>query len=123
MSELFNSIKESVIAGNSDAASPIKKGEPGVAEFVQQALDEGIAPQEILNQGLVKGMEVIGDRSKKNEIYVPEVLIAARAMKAGMKILKQPLADTGSKPIGTLIIGTVKGDLHDIGKNLVAMML
>jgi len=123
MSKLFTSIKESVISGNSDLNSPIKKGEAGVVEFVQQALDEGISPQEILNEGLVKGMEVIGQRFKANEIYVPEVLIAARAMKAGMALLKTPLADTGAKPVGTIIIGTVKGDLHDIGKNLVAMMM
>ena len=123
MGNLLSSIKENVICGNSDINSLPKKGEPGVADLVQKALDEGISPQEILEEGLVKGMDLIGKRFKANEIYVPEVLIAARAMKAGMAILKKPLADTGCKPIGTLIIGTVKGDLHDIGKNLVAMMM
>lgn len=120
---LLDSIKENVICGNSDLNSPIRKGVPGVKDLVAQALEQGISPQEILNQGLVKGMDEIGRRFKANEIYVPEVLIAARAMKAGMAILKEPLAQTGAKPVGTLIIGTVKGDLHDIGKNLVAMMM
>jgi 5-methyltetrahydrofolate--homocysteine methyltransferase len=123
MGNLLASIMDNVICGNSDLNSPIRKGQPGVKDLVQQALKEGIAPQDILNEGLVKGMDVIGKRFKANEIYVPEVLIAARAMKAGMEILKNPLAATGVKPVGTLIIGTVKGDLHDIGKNLVAMMM
>ena len=123
MVELLAAIKENVICGNSDLNSPIKKGQPGVVEYVTQALESGLSPQEILNEGLIKGMDVIGKSFKANEIYVPEVLIAARAMKAGMAILKKPLADTGVKPIGTFIVGTVKGDLHDIGKNLVAMMM
>ncbi|HOE62677.1 MAG TPA: corrinoid protein [Candidatus Sumerlaeota bacterium] len=123
MSELLAAIMDNVICGNSDLNSPIKKGQPGVAEFVQQALEMGLSPQDILNEGLIKGMDVIGKRFKANEIYVPEVLIAARAMKAGMALIKKPLADTGVKPLGTFIIGTVKGDLHDIGKNLVAMMM
>ena len=123
MGNLSASIMDNVICGNSDLNSPIRKGQPGVKELVQQALQEGMAPQDILNEGLVKGMDVIGKRFKANEIYVPEVLIAARAMKAGMEILKKPLAASGAKPVGTMIIGTVKGDLHDIGKNLVAMMM
>lgn len=123
MSDLFTAIKDNVIAGNSDLESPIKKGEPGVSDLVKEALDAGTSPQEILDKGLVSGMDVIGKRFKANEIYVPEVLIAARAMKAGMKVLQGPLAATGSEPVGTFIIGTVKGDLHDIGKNLVAMMM
>ena len=121
--ELLAAIKESVICGNSDLNSPIKKGQQGVVEYVKQALESGFSPKEILNEGLIKGMDVIGKSFKANEIYVPEVLIAARAMKAGMAILKKPLAETGVKPVGTFIIGTVKGDLHDIGKNLVAMMM
>lgn len=94
-----------------------------VKELTQKALDEGVAPSEVLNGGLIKGMGVVGERFKNNEFYVPEVLIAARAMHAGMDILKPALASSGVEPIGTVLLGTVKGDLHDIGKNLVAMML
>ena len=96
---------------------------PEVKELTQKALDDDVAPGEILNGGLIKGMSVVGERFKNNEFYVPEVLIAARAMHAGMDILKPALAASGVKPIGTVLLGTVKGDLHDIGKNLVAMML
>lgn len=94
-----------------------------VKELVQQALDEGLTPKSILEEGLMAGMSVIGDKFKKNEIFVPEVLIAARAMNAGMVVLKPKLVDTGVETKGTVVIGTVKGDLHDIGKNLVAMMM
>jgi 5-methyltetrahydrofolate--homocysteine methyltransferase len=94
-----------------------------VKTLVQQALDEGMGPDEILNGGLISGMSVVGARFKKNEIYVPEVLIAARAMKAGTELLKPLLAESGVEPVGTVVLGTVKGDLHDIGKNLVGMML
>lgn len=94
-----------------------------VKELVQKALDEGLKAGEVLNNGLLAGMGVVGERFKKNEVYVPEVLIAARAMKAGTEILKPLLAESGIKPTGTVVIGTVKGDLHDIGKNLVGMML
>jgi 5-methyltetrahydrofolate--homocysteine methyltransferase len=94
-----------------------------VKALVEQALNEGVAPADILNNGLLAGMGVIGERFKKNEVYVPEVLIAARAMHAGMSILKPRLADSGVKPAGVAVVGTVKGDLHDIGKNLVCMML
>jgi 5-methyltetrahydrofolate--homocysteine methyltransferase len=92
-------------------------------ELVTKALAENISPETILRGGLLKGMGVIGEKFKNNEVYVPEVLIAARAMKAGMEILQPKLAATGVKPVGTAVIGTVKGDLHDIGKNLVGMML
>ncbi|MDZ7263592.1 MAG: corrinoid protein [candidate division KSB1 bacterium] len=92
-------------------------------KLVQQALDANIPVQEILNKGMIAGMDVVGQKFKNNEFYVPEVLIAARAMKAGMKILKPRLAESGVQPIARLALGTVKGDLHDIGKNLVAMML
>ncbi|HEX2952222.1 MAG TPA: corrinoid protein [Armatimonadota bacterium] len=98
------------------------KKNPAV-ELTQLALNEGINPQDIINQGLIAGMAVVGEKFKKNEFYVPEVLIAARAMKECMAILKPLLAESGVKPVGTVVIGTVKGDLHDIGKNLVAMML
>ena len=94
-----------------------------VKELVQKALDDGLDAGEVLNNGLLAGMGVVGERFKKNEIYVPEVLIAARAMKAGSEILKPLLAESGVKPTGTVVLGTVKGDLHDIGKNLVGMML
>jgi len=93
-----------------------------VKALVQQALDEGYDPKEILNDGLLEGMMIIGPKFKKNEIFVPEVLVAARAMNAGMTILEPKLAETGAEPVGKVVIGTVKGDLHDIGKNLVAMM-
>ncbi|MFC1713794.1 corrinoid protein [Candidatus Poribacteria bacterium] len=96
---------------------------PEVKELTQKALDDGVSPGEVLNDGLIKGMSVVGERFKNNEFYVPEVLIAARAMHAGMDILKPALAEEGVQPIGRVLLGTVKGDLHDIGKNLVAMML
>ena len=94
-----------------------------VVELVKQALADGIAPQVIMEEGLLSGMAVIGEQFKNNEIYVPEVLIAARAMTMGMAELKDALARDGVKAKGTAVIGTVKGDLHDIGKNLVKMML
>lgn len=122
----FEGIVENVICGRADKNAsypPNKKGQPGVTELVQEAIEEGVSPNDILVKGLIAGMEIVGKRFKANEIYVPEVLIAARAMKAGMSLLKPLLADTGVKPVGTFAIGTVKGDLHDIGKNLVAMMM
>ena len=94
-----------------------------VKELVQKALDEGIEPTDILNEGLLDGMGIIGEKFKNNEVYVPEVLIAARAMYAGMEIIRPILTETGVKSIGKVVIGTVKGDLHDIGKNLVKMMM
>ena len=94
-----------------------------VKELVQKALDEGLDAGEVLNNGLLAGMGIVGERFKKNEVYVPEVLIAARAMKAGTEVLKPLLAESGVKPTGIVVLGTVKGDLHDIGKNLVGMML
>jgi len=87
-----------------------------VGELVKKALEEKLTPKEILENGLIKGMDIIGAKFKKNEVYVPEVLIAARAMHAGMDILRPKLAETGVKNIGKVAIGTVKGDLHDIGK-------
>ena len=94
-----------------------------VKELVQQAIDEGIPAQEILEQGLLAGMNVIGEKFKNNEVYVPEVLIAARAMNQGTALLKPLLAQDGVKAAGKVCIGTVKGDLHDIGKNIVKMMM
>ena len=94
-----------------------------VKELVQKALDEGFAPEQILNEGLLHGMGIVGEKFKNNEVYVPEVLVAARAMSMGAQILKPHLAEAGVKATGKVCIGTVQGDLHDIGKNLVKMML
>ena len=94
-----------------------------VKALVQQAIDEGIPAHEILEKGLVAGMNVIGEKFKNNEVFVPEVLVAARAMNMGASLLKPLLAAEGVKATGKVCIGTVKGDLHDIGKNLVKMML
>jgi len=105
-------------------ADAIIKGDQNSAvEITKAALAEGTAAESILNDGLIAGMDVIGGRFKKNEVYIPEVLIAARAMKTAMEILEPELAKAGVKPRGKFLIGTVQGDLHDIGKNLVAMML
>jgi 5-methyltetrahydrofolate--homocysteine methyltransferase len=110
---ILDDLASNIIAGNA----------PQAEALTQQALQEDISPEDVLNKGLVAGMEVVGEKFKNNEFYVPEVLIAARAMKAGMKILRPKLAETGVEPVARIVIGTVKGDLHDIGKNLVAMML
>ncbi len=113
MSVILEQIKEQLMKGKAN----------DVKALVQQALNENIGAAEILNKGLLCGMGVIGEKFKKNEVYVPEVLIAARAMKCGMEILKPALAAAKVEPRGVVVIGTVKGDLHDIGKNLVGMML
>lgn len=94
-----------------------------VKQLVQDAVDQGIPARQILEEGLLAGMDVIGQKFKNNEVFVPEVLVAARAMNMGTAILKPPLAESGEKAAGKVCIGTVKGDLHDIGKNLVRMML
>lgn len=94
-----------------------------VKNLVQQALDEGISAKTILEEGLLEGMAVIGEKFKNNEIFVPEVLVAARAMNMGTALLKDKLAESGVQAKGKACIGTVKGDLHDIGKNLVKMMM
>ncbi|OQX85615.1 methyltransferase [candidate division KSB1 bacterium 4484_87] len=111
--EKLQQLAESVINGKA----------PDAERLTQELLDEGLTPSEVLNQGLIIGMDEVGRRFRNNEFYVPEVLIAARAMKSGMKILRPLLAETGVKPMARIAIGTVKGDLHDIGKNLVGMML
>ncbi len=103
-----------------DAVTAGKKNE--VVRITQELLAAGVAPQAIVEQGLVPGMGVVGERFKRNEIFVPEMLIAARAMKEALKLLEPLLARAGITPKYTAIIGTVQGDLHDIGKNLVAMM-
>ena len=94
-----------------------------VANLVKSALSSGINPKKILDEGMIAGMNIIGIRFKNNEIYIPEVLIAARAMYAGLDILRPLLSQTNAKPVGRVIIGTVKGDIHDIGKNIVKMMM
>ena len=94
-----------------------------VAALVEQALAENVAPDVILNEGLVVGMNAIGEKFRNNEVYVPEVLIAARAMNAGLKVLKPALTQAGVEPLGKAVICTVEGDMHDIGKNLVKMMI
>jgi len=113
MSEVLGQISEMLQKGKAK----------DVAQLVEKALADGVEPASILNEGLLAGMGIIGGKFKRNEVYVPEVLIAARAMKAGMEILQPKLADSGVEPKGTAVVGTVKGDLHDIGKNLVCMML
>ena len=101
----------------------IKGRAPEVASLVRQALQEGMTASVILNEALCQGMGAIGEKFKKNEIFVPQVLLAARAMKQGTEILKPHLVADGVQPFATAVIGTIKGDLHDIGKNLVGMML
>ena len=113
MSEILNEISTYLQAGKA----------PKVKELVQQAIDEGISPQDILEDGLLAGMNVIGGKFKNNEVFVPEVLVAARAMNKGITVLRPLLVAAGVEEKGTVILGTVKGDLHDIGKNLVRMMM
>jgi len=109
----LKALAEAVIRGDQATAVTVTK----------QALKEKVAPKKVLDEGLIAGMDVVGARFKNNEIYIPEVLIAARAMKMAMEVLEPELVKAGVKPLGRLLIGTVQGDLHDIGKNLVAMML
>lgn len=108
----------------SEISENLQKGKSKIVkELVQKALDEGIDPTAILNEGLLSGMSIVGERFKNNEIFIPEVLIAARAMNMGTALLKPRLAQEGVPTVGKVCIGTVQGDLHDIGKNLVRMML
>ncbi len=107
-----------------DISENLQKGRAkAVKQLVQQAIDEGIPAGQILDEGLLSGMSVIGEKFKNNEVFVPEVLVAARAMNMGAQLLKPLLAEEGVKSAGRVCIGTVKGDLHDIGKNLVKMMM
>ena len=110
--KILEEIKEGVIKGD------MKK----VEEFVDRAIKENFPVGKILNEGLIAGMMVVGEKFKNNEFYVPEVLIAARAMNKGMSLLEPLIVQSGIKPVAKVAIGTVKGDLHDIGKNLVVMM-
>jgi len=105
-------------------ADAVINGDQNTAlEITKAALKEGTAAKDVLDNGLIAGMDTVGALFKKNEIYIPEVLIAARAMKMAMEVLEPELVKAGVEPVGKLLIGTVQGDLHDIGKNLVAMML
>ncbi|MGD2012290.1 MAG: corrinoid protein [Desulfobacterales bacterium] len=112
MSELLGKMAESLIAGKVD----------DVTDLTQQALDANVSSKDILEKGLLAGMEVVGKRFKANEMFIPEVLRCAKCMHGAMEILRPLLAETGVETAGTFVIGTVKGDLHDIGKNLVGMM-
>lgn len=94
-----------------------------VQVLVEKALDEGHSPQEILKNGLMAGMNIVGEKFKRNEVYVPEVLVAARAMNAGINVLKPHMVEGSVEKVGKVVIGTVEGDLHDIGKNLVRIMM
>jgi 5-methyltetrahydrofolate--homocysteine methyltransferase len=109
----LKALGEAIIKGDQNTAVRITK----------EAISEGVAPKTILDDGLISGMDAIGKKFAKNEIFIPEMLFAARAMKAAMALLEPELVKAGVKPIGRFLVGTVKGDLHDIGKNLVAMML
>jgi 5-methyltetrahydrofolate--homocysteine methyltransferase len=113
MDEKLKSIYDAILEGDME----------GVANNIQAPLDAGVAPGEILNTALIPAMDKVGQLFEEGEYFVPEMLIAARAMKAGLEILKPLLVDSGVDPVGKVVLGTVKGDLHDIGKNLVAMML
>ena len=112
MSEI-NIVKEATIAGNMEKT----------VEAVEQLLADGMAPADIIQTGLIEAMAVVGEKFKSNEIYVPEMLIAARAMKAGLAKLKPLMVDEEIETLATVVLGTVKGDLHDIGKNLVGIMM
>ena len=113
---MTETIKEIATAVQNGKAKLIK-------ELVPKAIEEGNTAQEILNEGLLAGMSVIGDRFSRNEAFVPEVLVAARAMNKGTELIKPLLAAEGNQPIGKAVIGTVQGDLHDIGKNIVKLMV
>lgn len=112
------------MAGIQEVYALVEKGKAKViANAVQEALDAGCDPTEILNDGIIKAMDAVGEKFKNGEIFVPEMLVAARAMKKGVEVLKPHLATGAAGAAGKVIIGTVAGDLHDIGKNLVSMML
>jgi 5-methyltetrahydrofolate--homocysteine methyltransferase len=113
MADMLQKIASNLYDGDDDA----------VAGLVQEALDQGLAPQDILSGGLIAGMDEVGKDFKAGELFVPEVLIAARAMHAGMGVLRPLLAESDVPSAGKFVIGTVQGDLHDIGKNLVRMMI
>ena len=110
---IFEKIADEVQKGNSQT----------VEELVKEALSQEIPAERILNNGLVEGMNIVGEKFKNNECFIPEVLVSAKAMTVGLEILKPSLADSNVKPRGKVVIGTIQGDLHDIGKNIAAMLL
>ncbi|MEE9609937.1 MAG: B12-binding domain-containing protein, partial [Desulfatiglandales bacterium] len=101
----------------------IEYDESKLIQLIKNAMDHGVAAKEVLNEGLIAGMDIVGEKMESEDMFIPEVLMAAKAMSAGVGILKPFLADEDITSKGKIVIGTVKGDLHDIGKNLVAMML
>lgn len=113
LDDLLDDLLDAVVHGNQKQAIAL----------TGKLMATGADPQEILNEGLIAGMTEVGDRFKCGDYFVPEMLIAARAMKSGLELLRPQLVDTGVKPVGTVVLGTVRGDLHDIGKNLVGMFL
>ena len=112
MSAIYEQLSTAILTGNVPAA-------PGL---VQQALDEGLEPKAILDNGLIVGMNEVGARFRRGDMFVPEVLMSAKTMQSGLEVLRPELVASGAKLIGTIVLGTVQGDLHDIGKNLVGMM-
>lgn len=126
MNEILEKISYCIERGKSDKHAkfpPDLKDQDGVVEYTQAALDNGISAQSVLNDGMMPGMNKIGIRFRNGEIYVPDVLIAAKAMKAGMQLIKPFFQSGEAKHKGKIVLGTVAGDLHDIGKNLVAMVM
>ncbi len=113
MDAKWDNVKNAIFTGNI----------AGIPILVKRAISDGIPVQDILNKGLIAGMSIVGEKFKSNEIFVPEVLISAKAMQAGLDILEPLLVKAGVNPAGKIVIGTARGDLHDIGKNLVSMML
>jgi len=112
MSTIYEQLSTAILEGDSEST-------PGM---VQTALDQGLVPKDILDKGMVVGMNEVGARFKAGDMFVPEVLMSAEAMQAGLKVLRPHLISSGAKLVGTIVIGTVQGDLHDIGKNLVGML-
>jgi 5-methyltetrahydrofolate--homocysteine methyltransferase len=123
---LLDEIKENVVRGHINMDSnypPDLNGKPGVEELVANAIDQKLDVGEILHSGLISGMDIVGEKFSNGEYFVPEMLFSAKAMKSGLKLLRPHLVDKKISTLGTIIIGTVEGDMHDIGKNLVSMML
>ncbi len=126
MNELLSKLAECIEFGKINLASPYPpqmKGQEGADEITRRALEEGVAPQDILTNGLMPGMEKVGIKFRENRVFVPQVLMSAKAMSTAMVHLKPHFLSGAVKQKGTFILGTVSGDLHDIGKNLVSMML
>lgn len=123
---IVEEIKDLVVSGHINMESKYPQtlaGKPGVVEVVRKAIDENLPIEDILHKGLVSGMDVVGEKFTNGEYFVPEMMFSAKAMKAGLKLLRPLMVDDSGLSTGTVIIGTIQGDMHDIGKNLVAMML